>query len=260
MPLKVTKMRKGKLAYILIVLPLLFACNSTKKATISSDQEIESGVIINATKVDESSYTSYLSGREEEVKNAEIGMSVIELTYNPEVVQEVDAISTNVFVAKVISLEKAEGMEGTMPYTYGKLEILSNIKGNSSEIVSFKRMGAVIEVRDFYKGAYESVIEKQNYLRAQSNRPSVEEDHSLIIDFEENDANLNVGSVYLMFATYDATEAVYDILGFEHGSLELEPVSKSVLQRKSSASEWKLIDKTTGKEKKLDQYIEEYLK
>ncbi|MFV0381299.1 MAG: hypothetical protein ACK5KR_03605 [Breznakia sp.] len=66
--------------------------------------------------------------------------------------------------------------KGEFPDTIGKLEVLSNIKGNAKGIVNFRRSGAVIEVSKYYECADPFMVGKQNYLREQFGRPPVEDD------------------------------------------------------------------------------------
>ncbi|MFV0381570.1 MAG: hypothetical protein ACK5KR_05060 [Breznakia sp.] len=248
-------MKKTKLIFVFLLSFVLFACSSTNTTT-----KQEEAKQIKASTVSEKEYHSYLSGREAEVKNAEVVKSQVDLTYNPENTSELEALSSNIFVGKVIRFDRGVGNKGALPYTKGQLEVLSNIKGNAKGKVDFRRLGAIIEVAEDYKGSAAFRIEKANYLREQAGLGKVEDDHSLISIFEENDENLKLGSTYLFFATFDKNTNAYDIQGFSYGSLELTNKDSKNLRKSSNFEDWKLIDKTTGNEISLQTYIDENLK
>jgi hypothetical protein len=203
------------------------------------------------------------------------------LAYNPQVPSSIEGVSSNIFIARVISLDKADSPNekkgGTIgqiyPYTFGKIKILTNLIGEAPKSVSeFIRFGGVMTEKEIYKYDYPMALEKMNSLRLAANLPKVEESEKLIDYRYEDDVYLEAGKVYLIYAKWDNELQKYNALGFQYGSLELmdseQPIDnmpdsnsngKGNGKGKAIGKTWKVKNVGNGQEKNLEKYLQEDL-
>ncbi|GAB2021002.1 hypothetical protein RyT2_00750 [Pseudolactococcus yaeyamensis] len=240
--------------------------NSSNKTKLNSSSEIVSS----KNKVKEvANYYSYLDGIDRSV----VQKSVIEsfTMYDKTDPQKLQEISSDVFIAKVVSIDKADvdanvaGVESDnlIPNTYGKLEILKSLEGDAAGEVQFIRSGGIIKEKERYKNAPEDERQKHNRLRAQSGKSSIDQSEEWIEVREEGDIELHAGETYLFFATYDEKRQAYFLIGFEYGALLLEdekqPIEKVPTKENEIGKTWEIKNESTGEEKKLGEFLEKEL-
>lgn len=214
-------------------------------------------------------YYSYL----DDVDRSAVHKSVIEsfTMYDKEDPKTLKEMTSNIFIAKVVSIDKAdvdanvEGVESDnlIPDTYGKLEVLKNLEGTADKEVQFIRTGGIIKEKDRYRNAPEDEKKKHNELRAEAGRAPITESEDWIEVREEGDIELQTGEIYLFFATYDEDRKAYFLTGFEYGALLLEdadqPIEVIETEEDEIGKTWEIKNESTGQEENLGEYLEKEL-
>lgn len=261
---------------ILVFVALVGAIFLTLAKNDKSDRLAESS---QSSVKSETKYYSYLD-------NIDLSKTVrsaneMSLAYNPQIPKSIESLSTNIFIARVISLDKADSpainkkeIKGDIfPFTYGKLKVLTNISGEMPRSATeFVRGGGVMKEKDIYKYDYPTAIAKMDAGRVAAGLPKVEDSETLIDTRYEGDVYLEAGKVYLMYAEWNENWQKYEIIGFQYGSLELmdseQPIDKMPESNgngkgngkgKALGKTWKVKNVGNGQEKKLNEYLQEDL-
>lgn len=247
---------------LLITAGLLFlvGCSSTKKE--SKPEKKETAKIEQVVSKKAENYTSYLDKIDRsKVKTSDIELDLMIDIKNPKALEEEN---TNVFIARVISVDKAElrpnSLGNTFPYSVGKLEILKNLEGDAEGVVEFARLGGILEEKERAKNDFPEAIEKANYLREQSGKGPVETSNELVEVKANGDIYLSAGEVYLFYANWDSEWKKYTLNGFEYGALKLEDDKQPIEEVKTAENEigktWEVKNEGTGQQEDLGEYLE----
>lgn len=148
--------------------------------------------------------------------------------------------ASNIAIVKVTKINGAQNYhpvtkEETAVMTYGELEIISNIKGNTKgNKINFVRLGGTINQFEFEKNLPESVKFKL------ANDPDIEKlseeekKNTWFDDYSQGNVKLEEGKSYLMYLDYIANEDLYNSLFFEEGTRELAPQKRSEVIKETS--------------------------
>ncbi|SJZ56162.1 hypothetical protein SAMN02745116_00738 [Pilibacter termitis] len=253
------KLMKKVLLIALGVLTLA-GCSNEKKATKEPTKNTTEKTELKAkTKKEYVSYLTAIDKSKVHSENSEFSMLI-----NVENPKELAEDNTNIFIARVVSLDKAEvrpnSQGNTFPNTVGKLEILKNLKGKATGMVEFARFGGIIEEKERYKNDFPEAIEKANELRAKEGKGPVEESNELVEMKKSGDIYLTAGEVYLFYANWDSEWKKYTLNGFEYGALKLEDEQQPIDEVKMGEDEigktWEVKNEGTGQQENLDGYLE----
>lgn len=266
------KMKKMVIISLFSALMLAGCNNQTSKesSTNKTDSSSASETIGSTEEVKEDTkYYSYL----DEIDRSTVQKSVIEsfTMYDKTDPKKLQEMSSDVFIAKVISIDKADvdanvasvESDNLIPDTYGKLEILKSLEGNATGEVQFIRSGGIIKEKERYKNAPEDEKQKHNKLRAQAGKSPIDKSEEWIEVREEGDIELNAGETYLFFATYDEERQAYFLTGFEYGALLLEdekqPIEEVPTEENEIGKTWEIKNEATGEEENLGEFLEKEL-
>ncbi len=165
--------------------------------------------------------------------------------------------STNVFVAKVTSIDSATcNLEGydysPVPYTLGKLEILKNYVGEAKETVTFSRVGGTVTMEEYDRNAPSEAVAKREYNRTQQGTKAAEYMKVIFND----DIELTAGETYLFYANYNSEYDRYEIIGLEYGSRQLENFDSTAEVVADSVT---ILNNVTGQKDSFSTYVKDYL-
>lgn len=165
--------------------------------------------------------------------------------------------STNVFVAKVTSIDSATcNLEGydysPIPYTLGKLEILKNYLGEAKDAVTFSRVGGTVTMEEYDRNAPSEAVAKREYNRAQQGTKAAD---YMKVTFND-DIELTAGETYLFYANYNKEYDRYEIIGYEYGSRLLENFDPNA---KTIADSVTILNNVTGQKESFSTYVKDYL-
>ena len=151
---------KKKTIFIAAFLLILTGCSKStdKVESMKSPQKTQ------AQEIQTINYYSYLD--EIDMNNVQKSEFDFSLTYDKENPMELKNESSHIFLARVVSLEKADSpsndeetpMDMVIPFTYGKLEVLQSFQGEVSGVVDFVRLGGIMKEKDLYKNEIPEVL------------------------------------------------------------------------------------------------------
>lgn len=251
---------------------LLGGCNNKASQVERFKEPLESSVDGKKESlpiVEEEKYYSYLDEIEySSVQSTTVQSSLMYDVTDPSKLQE---ISSDIFLARVISIDKADVWANNseinnydiFPNTYGKLQVMKSIEGTATDTVSFIRTGGIIKEKDRFKNAEKEEIDKHNMIRAQAGRPPITQSEEWIEVREEGDIALQAGAVYLLFASYNGEKNVYILEGYQYGALLLEddeqPITEMHLLPREIGKTWKIKNGSSGELRRLGEYLQKEL-
>lgn len=197
-------------------------------------------------------------GREKtqaEIDNEDEGIetvrSIAEWAVDIEDPKEVAEKSTNIAMVKI---DRIEGFGNyaevsgryTMPYTYGKMTVLQNIKGElpMNEELKFYRIGGVLSAEEYYTGLGEEM--KAKYAEMNADDPELWTKKTRYM--MEDDVKVELGKVYLVYLkpdiVYEKDSKAYGMILAQAGTREAQ---------KGENGEWEVLNNFTGEWEKLSE-------
>ncbi len=181
-------------------------------------------------------------------------------------VNQLRDFDTNVFIGTVESIDgcsttTAEDTFNPIPYEYGKITVLKNLKGQTnSNIINFARNGGVISIADYEKNAPKEMIENDDKHRKEAGQEKIDKASTYIELRYENDIILEAGKTYLFFMKYVSSTDTYVVNGIQYGTREIyQPSSKSSLFKKlPNENTLQVKNNDTGEFESLDEFIDLY--
>ena len=240
----------------IILMISVTACQNNKNKPVTPD-----------TGKTDISYHDYRVSIETSEKNLMTVSSVSERIIRIESVPELRDFVSNVFIATIDNIDGCsttvpEGHYTFMPYEYGQLTVLANIKGDTEgNTIKFGRAGGVISISDYEKGAPPELIQNDDKHRREAGMENIDKEKNFYKFFtEEGDIELEAGKTYLFFALRNPETGFYIINGAQYGSREIyQPESGSTVFRSMPAeSSLRLKNNETGEYESLETFIKEY--
>jgi len=151
------------------------------------------------------------------------------LTYDPADPQSLRAVSTNVFLGRVLSIDKMDTAandpaspykDDLRPQTYGKLELLQDVMGKMPAKADFVRLGGVMMEKDIYSHENKENLKKLDAKRKIAGLPPAEKSGQRLDMRTEGDIYLQPGQTYLLYAKWNAAWQKYELLGFQYGAIK----------------------------------------
>ncbi|MFR3676192.1 MAG: hypothetical protein ACLTW1_20215 [[Clostridium] innocuum] len=181
-------------------------------------------------------------------------------------VNQLRDFDSNVFIGTVESIDgcsttAAENAFNPIPYEYGKISVLKNLKGQTnSNTINFARNGGVISIADYEKNAPKEMIENDDKHRKEAGQEKIDKASTYVELRYENDIILETGKTYLFFMNYVSSTNTYIVNGVQYGTREIyQPSSKSSLFRKlPNESTLQVKNNDTGEFESLDEFIDLY--
>ncbi|MGX7715797.1 hypothetical protein ACWPXU_10615 [Enterococcus faecalis] len=126
---------------------------AAEKITTTSTS-LKKKALKNSIDSSERKYYSYLDEIDQSKVINQSGGSQRLLMYNPEIPKDIQSLSTNIVIGKVLSLDKADAHANDpsspyngeiYPWTFGKIQVLKNIQGELASTIEFARPGGIME-------------------------------------------------------------------------------------------------------------------
>ena len=143
------------------------------------------------------------------------------------------------------STTAAENAFNPIPYEYGKISVLKNLKGQTnSNTINFAR----------------EMIENDDKHRKEAGQEKIDKASTYVELRYENDIILETGKTYLFFMNYVSSTNTYIVNGVQYGTREIyQPSSKSSLFRElPNESTLQVKNNDTGEFESLDEFIDLY--
>jgi len=140
--------------------------------------------------------------------------------------------------------------EYMMPYTYGKMTVLQNVKGELplDKELKFYRMGGILTAEEYYTGLGEEM--KAEYGEMNADDPELWTKKMRYVT--EGDIKLELGKEYLVYLVPDT---VYDQRGEAYGMILAQGGTREV--RSGVNGEWtEVLNNFTGEWEKLSDVVE----
>lgn len=167
---------------------------------------------------------------------------------DPKVVAEK---STNIALVRIDRIEGfgnySEVSESyTMPYTYGEMTVLENIKGELplDKELKFYRMGGVLSAEEYYTGLGEEMKAKYAEMNADNPELWTKKTRYMLMD----DIKVELGKVYLAYlmpdTVYEKDSKAYGMILAQAGTREAQ---------KDENGEWEVLNNFTGEWESLSE-------
>lgn len=172
----------------------------------------------------------------------------------------------NVFIGTVESIDGASttvanGVFNPTPYIYGKISVLSNLKGETkANTIDFARQGGIISVEEYEKFAPKEMVENNEKHRKSAGQERIDKANTYLDFTYENDIKLEAGKTYLFFSMYDENTGVYAIDGVQYGTRELyqTETKAKVFSSMPDIKTLQIKDNETGKYESFEKLLDAY--
>ena len=138
--------------------------------------------------------------------------------------KDLKSSADNIAIVLIVSLDYANAeYDNIVGNTYGKMLINSSIKGNlsSGDIVEYCATGGYLTIAEWEKYQPVASNEKRDYLRAQTGI-QINKETSYIHTHLRNCVDVEEGSTYLAYFTYNKDMNKYKIIGLQNGLMKLD--------------------------------------
>ena len=280
------KMKKNSIAF-LITLSLL-ACAflminfvkekekkqvAAEKITTTSNS-LKKKALKNSVDSSERKYYSYLDEIDQSKVINQSGGSQRLLMYNPEIPKDIQSLSTNIVIGKVLSLDKADAPANDpsspyngeiYPWTFGKIQVLKNIQGELAPTIEFARPGGIMEEGRMFLNDAKENVDKLNRGRATRRMAPIQQSRQLVEILQyEGDFYLEAGETYLFYVYWDKEWNKGLIMGYQYGSLRLEDEQQPAEEltqrnRRAIGKTWNVVNESTKETTNLTTYLKDEL-
>jgi hypothetical protein len=137
-------------------------------------------------------------------------------------VSELRDHTTNIFLATIDSIDGCSTIAATnqfspMPYTYGKLTVLENLKGEVYGQINFAKTGGILSLAEYEEHAPQEMIDNDDKHRGKE----IDKESTYVSYYFENDIKLEAGKTYVFFTNYVKETNMYVVDGVQYGTREV---------------------------------------